>query len=121
MAKNGSWLTRSYNFIDKDPECDVMRSEYQKLHIRESDLAVLAGLSVTTVKKMFGGETRRPLHSTFAKLAGAMGKRYVMADDHKVDYAAEIPIARQQYKAHKAELKYKRELAEKRAKRRAKP
>lgn len=112
MAKgNGrtSWLTRSYNFIDKDPECDVMRTLYQKLHIRETDLAVLAGLSVSTVKKMFGGETRQPRHSTFCKLAGAMGKEYGLVDIRTPDYAQELPIAREQYRAHKAALQKKRE------------
>lgn len=117
MAKgNGGtmWLTRSYNFIDKDPECDVFRTMYQKQLIKESDLAVLAGLSVTTVKNMFGGKTRRPLHSTFAKMAGAMGKRYAMTDEREPNYAAEIPVARKQFKAHKARLKRAREREERR-------
>jgi transcriptional regulator with XRE-family HTH domain len=110
MAKNG-WLTRSYNFIDKDPECDVFRTLYQKQRIKESDLAVLAGLSVTTVKRLFGGDTRSPRHSTFGKLAGAMGKKYGLVDDREPDYAAEIPIARQEYKAHRENLRKKRERA----------
>jgi transcriptional regulator with XRE-family HTH domain len=119
MAKaNGrsTWLTRSYNFIDKDPECDVFRTLYQKQRIKESDLAVLAGLSVTTVKNLFGGETRQPRHSTFAKLAGAMGKKYGLVDDRAPDYAKEIPIAREQYKAHLDALRKKREAEAKRGK-----
>lgn len=63
MAKgNGGtmWLRRSYNFIDKDPEIDKFRTIYQKEHIKENDLAVLAGLSASTVKNMFGGETKGP-------------------------------------------------------------
>jgi transcriptional regulator with XRE-family HTH domain len=111
MAKgNGSmWLKRSYNFVDKDPECDVFRSLYQKQHIKESDLAVLAGLSVSTVKNMFGGKTRKPQHATFAKMAGAMGKKYGLTDDHEVNYEREIPKAREEYKAHKEALRRKRE------------
>lgn len=120
MAKgNGtrsSWLTRSYNFIDKDPECDVMRSLYQKLHIKEADLANLAGLNVTTVKKMFGGETKNPRHSTFAKLAGAMGKEYGLVDIREVDYVKEIPIAREQRKEHLEKLRKAREREERRGK-----
>jgi transcriptional regulator with XRE-family HTH domain len=113
MAKGG-WTTRSYNFIDKDPECDVFRTLYQKQRIKETDLAVLAGLSVSTVKKMFGGETRQPRHSTFAKLAGAMGKEYGLRDMREPDYAAEIPIAREQYRAHLDALRKKREKETKR-------
>ena len=37
--------------IDKDPECDRFRTMYQKERIKETDLAVLAGLSASTVKK----------------------------------------------------------------------
>jgi len=119
MAKgNGtrsSWLTRSYAFIDKDPECDVFRTLYQKEHIKESDLAVLAGLSVTTVKKMFGGDTRQPRHTTFAKMAGAMGYKYGLQRDDTPDYGKEIPRAREEWKAHKEALRKKREREERRS------
>jgi transcriptional regulator with XRE-family HTH domain len=118
MARNGSWLTRSYNFIDKDPECDVFRSLYQKQRIKESDLAVLAGLSVSTVKKLFGGETRAPRHTTFAKMAGAMGQEYGLRPIREVDYKAEIPVAREEFKAHKERLRKAREREERGAKKR---
>jgi len=113
MARNGSiWLTRSYNFIDKDPEIDNFRTIYQKERIKEGDLAVLSGLSVSTVKNMFGGTTRRPQHATFAKMAGAMGYKYGLERDEKPNYQDEIPKARDEFKAHKARLAKKRERAE---------
>lgn len=107
---NGGWLTRSYNFIDKDPEIDKFRTIWQREHIKETDLAVLAGLSVSTVKNMFGGETRRPQHATFAKMAGAMGYHYGLARDEAAapDYKKEIPKAREQFKEHRAALAEKR-------------
>jgi transcriptional regulator with XRE-family HTH domain len=115
MANGGRlWLTRSYNFVDKDPEIDNFRTIYQKEHIKENDLAVLAGLSVSTVSNMFGGKTRRPQHATFAKMAGAMGYAYALQRDEKPDYKAEIPKARDQFKEHKAQLAKKRERAERR-------
>jgi transcriptional regulator with XRE-family HTH domain len=103
------WLTRSYNFIDKDPEIDKFRTIWQKDRIKENDLAVLAGLSVSTVKNMFGGETRRPQHATFAKMAGAMGYEYGLARTAKPDYERELPKAREEFKAHKETLRKKRE------------
>jgi transcriptional regulator with XRE-family HTH domain len=114
MAKgNGRlWLTRSYNFVDKDPECDVFRTLYQKEHLKENDLAVLAGLAVTTVKNMFGGKTRKPQHATFAKMAGAMGYKYGLQREEAPDYSQEIPKAREQFKAHKEALRKKRERRE---------
>jgi len=106
MAKG--WLTRSYNFITKDPEIDRFRTIWQQERIKEADLAVLAGLSASTVKNMFGGETRRPQHATFAKMAGAMGYEYGLQRSTTPDYKAELPRARDEYKAHKLALAKKR-------------
>jgi transcriptional regulator with XRE-family HTH domain len=118
MAKglNGrSWLTRSYNFVDKDPEIDVFRTLYQKEHLKEDDLAALAGVATTTVKNMMGGETRRPLHSTFAKLAAAMGYKYGLARDDSPDYGKEIPRAIEQRAEYREHLRKKREREARRA------
>jgi hypothetical protein len=113
MAK--SWLTRSYNFIDRDPEIDKFRTIWQKEHIKESDLAVLAGLSSSTVKNMFGGQTRRPAHSTFGKMAGAMGYEYTLQRGvEKPNYDVEVRKARIEFKEHKATLAKKRERKRKR-------
>ena len=117
-GNGSSWLTRSYNFVDKDPEIDVFRTLYQKQRIRESDLAILAGLSVSCVKNLFGGKTSRPQHATFGKLAGAMGASYKLTQDETPDYKSEIPVAREQFKAHKERLKKAREREERRTKKR---
>jgi transcriptional regulator with XRE-family HTH domain len=111
------WLTRSYNFVDKDPEIDVFRTLYQKERLKEADLAILAGLAITTVKNMMGGETRQPRHATFAKLAGAMGYKYGLQRDDTPDYGKEIPRAREEFKAHREYLRKKREREAKRAER----
>lgn len=106
------WLTRSYNFIDKDPEIDRFRTIWQREHLRESDLAVLAGLAVTTVKNMFGGETRQPRHSTFAKMAGALGYEYdLVRKDRRPDYEKEIPKARGQFNEYRTLLAKRRARA----------
>lgn len=112
MAKgNGGtlWMKRSYNCVDKDPECDVFRTLYQKEHLKENDLAALAGLATGTVKNLFGGKTRKPQHATFAKMAGAMGYKYGLQREEKPNYNDEIPKARDEFKAHKAYLQKRRE------------
>lgn len=106
------WLTRSYNFIDKDPEIDRFRTLWQKDRIKEADLAVLAGLSGSTVHNMFGGKTRRPQHATFAKMAGALGYKYDLVRDEKPDYGVEIEKARAQRRAYYDNLAKQRERAE---------
>jgi len=118
MAKNGHarsghnsgslWLTRSYNFVDKDPEIDVFRTAFRKTRIKEADLAVLAGLAPTTVKNMFGGATMWPQHRTYMKIAGAIGCTYELIEAKEINFEKEIPKAREQYKEHKAALERKR-------------
>jgi len=110
MGKGGTlWLHRSYNNVEKDPEIDKFRTIYQKEHIKENDLAILSGLASTTVTNLFGGQTRQPRHSTFAKIAGAMGYEYGLRRETKPDYESELPVAREQYKAHKEALAKKRD------------
>jgi transcriptional regulator with XRE-family HTH domain len=106
------WLTRSYNFVDKDPEIDKFRTIFQKEHLKEVDLAALAGLSPSTVANMFGGKTMQPRHSTFAKMAGAFGYRYDLTRDEPPDYEHEIPKAKAQFKEYRALLAKKRARAE---------
>ena len=102
--------------IDKDPERDRLRTMYQKERIKETDLAVLAELSASTVKNMFGGKTRRPQHATFAKMASAMRYyEYALSREKAPNYEKEIPVAREQFRAHKEYLRKKREREEKRA------
>jgi transcriptional regulator with XRE-family HTH domain len=114
-SNSGSlWLTRSYNFIDKDPEIDKFRTLWQKERIKEIDLADLAGLSPSTIHNMFGGQTRRPQHATFAKMAGAMGYKYDLVRDEKPNYDTEIAKAKQEKKEYMALLAKRRERAEKR-------
>jgi transcriptional regulator with XRE-family HTH domain len=112
-GRNGSasrlWLTRSYNFIDKDPEIDRFRTLWQKESLRESELAVLAGVATSTVANMFGGKTRKPQHATFAKLAGAMGYSYGLTRQIKPKYEDELPIARDQRKKYLEALRKKRD------------
>jgi len=108
------WLTRSYNFVKKDPEIDRFRTIWQKDGIKESDLAALAGLGVGTVKKIFGGDTKSPRHSTFAKMAAAMGYEYGLTREMKPNYETEIPKAREEFREHKEMLRKKREKAAKR-------
>ena len=105
------WLNRSYNNVDKDPEIDVARTLFQKEHINKDDLAALAGVATGTVKNMFGGKTRRPLHATFAKIFGAMNYEYKAVRVKPPSYEKEIPRAKEQRKIYRASLASRRERA----------
>ena len=60
MAVIRGWMKRSQRLLDHDPEIDKFKTLWRAEHLKESDFAVLAGLSVQTVHKMFDGQTKRP-------------------------------------------------------------
>jgi hypothetical protein len=107
------WMTRSFRLLDHDPEIDKFKTLWRDEHLKQKDLAVLAGLHEATVKNMFGGQTKRPRHTTFSSLAAAMGYEYALVREKTPDYKSEIPQARDEYKAHKISLAKKRERATK--------
>lgn len=114
MAKGGILRLRwSYNNVDKDPEIDVFRTIYQKEHIKEDDLAAMAGLATSTVKNLFGGQTRKPQHLTYHKLAAAMNYKYGLQrnDNERPDYEREVPKAKEERKEYRATLRKKKERA----------
>ena len=103
------WATRVYNSVERDPEIDRAHEKFNKERIKESDLAMLAGLSPSTVANLLSrGKTRRPQHATFVKLWGAMGFRYDLVRDEKPDYEAAIPQARGEWKAYKETMAKKK-------------
>jgi transcriptional regulator with XRE-family HTH domain len=109
------WMGRILNVIDRDPEIKRMETLFDKEKITEGDLAVLSGLSASTVANMFSKEkTRRPQHTSFTKMAGALGFKYELVRDAKPNYADEIPKAREQFKEYREFQAKKRERQEKR-------
>jgi len=113
---NGTWATRSYNAIKADPECENLRKVFNKQAGLKTgaELAVLAGTENATVNRILSGETRWPRHSTIAKIYAGMGHSYKAVPTTEVDYAHEIPIARQERKEYRAEMKKKKARSEKR-------
>ncbi len=106
-------LRWSYNNVDKDPEVDVFRGIYQKEHIKEDDLAAMAGLATSTVKNLFGGQTRKPQHLTYHKLASAMGYAYKLSrnDNERPNYEVEVEKAKEERRAYREALRKKKERA----------
>jgi hypothetical protein len=49
---------------------------------------------------MFGGQTKRPQHATFAKLAHAMGYEYALQRESRPDYETELPKAKAEKREH---------------------
>jgi len=120
MANGGILRMRwSFHNVDKDPGIDDLRTVYQKQHVKEDHLAVVAGVATTTVKNMFGGKTRRPQHLTYTKLAAALGHEYVLRETQLLNWESEVPKALEERKQYRLLLQKKRERATKSRRRKA--
>ena len=108
-ARGAIWLTRSYNCVEEDPECEVFRKILRAERLKESDIAALAGVGTPTVKNLLDHETRNPRHSTFAKLAGGLGFEYKLVRETKPNFEKEIPKAVQERKLYRDQQAKKRE------------
>lgn len=106
---------RTYNFIDKDPVIDEIRTLVQDVHMmaRLNDVGTLSGVSPSTLRNWFGGITKRPQNATTMAVVTALGyeRKFVRARDLNAD--AELPLAlawlkREQAKAERAAAPKKR-------------
>jgi len=73
-------VAHSYNFIDKHPVLDIMHravevSGYSFKHIHER-----SGVSVTTLRNWFYGDTKRPSYATVDAVRMAVGAKCVWTD-----------------------------------------
>src|SRR5262245_61088408 len=66
----------TYNFVDKDPSIDKLRTIMQDQGAKLAHMSEASGVSITALRIWFDGPTRRPLHATLAAAAGALGYEY---------------------------------------------
>ena len=72
---------KTYNFVDKDPIIDALRTAFEDTGIKSyTKLSEITGVSATTYSNWFGGKTRRPSHATVVASARGMGKDVVLVD-----------------------------------------
>jgi transcriptional regulator with XRE-family HTH domain len=83
-------IYRTYNFINKDPAIDALRTIINDEGVSEAKLHVLSGVSVTTFTGWFRGDTKRPQHATLAAAASALGYDYELRKKKTVDIASEL-------------------------------
>lgn len=67
-------LYRSYNFIDKDPVIDLVRTVVDDSKMSYTRLNVESGVSVGTIRNWFFGQTKRPQFATIAAIVRACGE-----------------------------------------------
>ena len=79
MAKgNGKGALRlynSYNFVDKDPVIDKVRTLVKREGLKYSEIHKLSGVTVGTMHNWFEGKTKRPQYATVMAVVHALGYR----------------------------------------------
>jgi len=65
-------IYKAYNFQDKDPIIDAMRTAFEDAG--GSYTSIKSGVSYSTVRNWFHGKTRRPQFATVAEFSLACGK-----------------------------------------------
>jgi transcriptional regulator with XRE-family HTH domain len=66
-------LYKSYNFVDKDPIIDEVRTVMQDSGITYAEIEARSGVKGETLRRWFEGKTKRPLASTVRAVLRAMG------------------------------------------------
>ena len=74
-------LARSYNFIDKHPCVDEIRTWIQDDPHTVNWIASRANLSHSCVKNLLEGQTKRPQNATIDMIGKVFGKKRVWVDD----------------------------------------
>jgi len=73
MAKGFTY--KSYNFLDKDPIIDEVRSVFQAAGVTKQWIEDESGVTSQTLHAWFEGKTRRPQAATVNAVLRAMGKK----------------------------------------------
>lgn len=87
---------RTYNYIDKDPVIDEMRSLVQGEGLmKKLDIVhQLSGVSTSTLVNWFDGETRAPQNRTISAVATALGYERKWEKTKDIDIDKELAAAK---------------------------
>jgi|SRR6516164_756471 hypothetical protein len=92
---NGSLrLYRSYNFVEKDPIIDELRTIDQKEGLSYREVHWLSGISENTMRNWFEGKTKRPQNASIEAFLRALGHKRVIQKVREINYVKEIEKAK---------------------------
>jgi hypothetical protein len=75
---------KSYNFVDKDPMIDEIRTIVEKSGASYKWVNGESGVATATISKWFDGSTKRPQAATMNAVLRALGYKLGVVEDHKV-------------------------------------
>jgi len=75
---------KSYNFIDKDPMIDEIRTIVERSGATYKWINATSGVNVNTLSKWFDGSTRRPQAATMNAVLRSLGFKLGVVEFEKV-------------------------------------
>jgi hypothetical protein len=75
---------KSYNFIDKDPMIDEIRTIVDRSGASYKWINEESSVSTQTIAKWFDGSTKRPQAATMNAVLRSLGYKLGVVEDHKV-------------------------------------
>jgi transcriptional regulator with XRE-family HTH domain len=95
--KKGSLFTyRTYNFVDKDPVIDRIRTIIHDEGLSYSEIHTISGVASATLHNWFEGGTRRPQYATIAAVTSSLGYKQEFVKSKKLDFEKEIAKAKKE-------------------------
>lgn len=88
---------KSYNFVDKDPIIDEIRTVYEQSGVNYKWIQENAGVTPATLSAWFSGKTRKPQAATINAVLRAMGYKLGIVEHGK---PVQIVPAMEQPKQH---------------------
>jgi hypothetical protein len=114
MARGFLRVYRTYNYVDKNPVIDKVRSLVQDEGLIKKLGVVheISGVSTSTLDNWFNGATRSPQHATIAAVITSLGYQEEFIKKKDIDIEAERKTAaawleRQEKKAQPKKVKAK--------------
>ena len=74
---------KSYNFVDKDPIIDKVRTLIDRADVTLSYVEGRSGVTTQTMRNWFGGRTKRPQFATVNAVARCLGHELALVERAK--------------------------------------
>ena len=79
---------KSYNFVDKDPMIDQVRTVVADSHMTYKSIAEASGVGRETIRKWLDGATKKPQAATFNAVLRACGHKLAIRPLAEIDIIA---------------------------------
>jgi hypothetical protein len=102
-------ILRPYNFVDKDPVIDEVRTVVtdEGLIKRLRIVADLASLSYSTIDGWFNGDTKRPQNASIMAVMLSLGYQRTWKKEFSIDLERDLEAAREWLKKERAKRRAK--------------